>query len=150
MMADLDPRSGLAVFTDGSAYYKNRSGGWAWVAIDLDGNQKTDSGYVSDTTINQMELKAPTEALLWIHKTFGSSDVLIYSDSEYVVLGSNDPSRARRKNLEWWDRLDEAINLHTYVEWNHVKGHADSEYNHLADKLAGKARKKGVQDNDRL
>jgi ribonuclease HI len=144
----LNPEKGVAVFTDGSCNYKDGSGGWAWVAIDSDGTMETDSGYLSDATNNRMELHAPTMALTYLHEEYDSCDVLIYSDSQYVVLGCNDKTRSRKKNPKWWKRLDSAITLHNYVEWNHVKGHSTSFYNGLADKLAGEARKEGLSVSD--
>ena len=115
---------GIVVFTDGSASYKDRSGGWGWIALDNFDTEVTGSGSESDTTVNRMELTA--------------------ADSEYVVLGSRDPGRARRKNIDLWNELDEAIELHEYVEWNHVRGHTDSYYNDVADRLAGEARREGI------
>lgn len=138
---ELNPSQGIAVFTDGSAYTKDRSGGWAWVALDAFEGVHTASGSASDTTISRMELQAATEALVALHEALGPQEVLIYSDSEYVVLGCQDKSRKRLKNVDRWDALDEVINLHTEVTFEHVKGHSDSVYNEMADELAGKARK---------
>lgn len=147
-MRKLDPSEGIALFTDGSANYQDRSGGWGWVAIDHLGNKWGGAGHAGGTTINQMELHAPTDGLSWLHEHYGSCNVLVYSDSEYVVLGCNDRTRSRLKNPKWWKRLDHAIELHEYVEWNHVRGHADNYYNELADDLAGRARKRGIQNAD--
>lgn len=141
---DLNPSRGLAVFTDGSAYVRDRSGGWAWVALDAFEGIHTASGSVTDTTISRMELQAPAEALNAIHNALGPQEVLVYSDSEYVVLGCQNTARKRKKNVDCWDTLDEAINLHTEVVFEHVKGHSDSVYNEMADELAGKARKSVV------
>ena len=141
---DFDPHhGGVIVFTDGSAYHGDRSGGWAWVAIDAHGNEIHDSGHASDTTISQMELEAPKEALRTLWQDYGACMVAIYADSEYVVLGCNDKTRKRLKNQDHWDRLDLAILLHRHVEFTHVKGHSTSKYNDMADRLAGSARKVG-------
>jgi ribonuclease HI len=91
-----------------------------------------------------MELRAPTEALRYLHDKYGALDALVFSDSEYVVLGITDRTRARRKNLDYWARLEEAVALHHYVEFEHVKGHADNRFNIQVDKLAGEARRAGV------
>lgn len=143
-MNDLDLSKGIAVFSDGSANTGDRSGGWAWVALDAFGNMATDSGFVRDTTVNRMELLAPTNALYQVHKVHGPSAVLIYCDSQYVVLGCQDRTRKRNKNKTWWQALDKAIALHNHVEWTHIRGHGNSLYNNLADKLAGEARKAGI------
>lgn len=138
---ELNPSQGIAVFTDGSAYHVDRSGGWGWVAVDIDDRRRFSSGSASDTTISRMELTAPTEALNELADEFGACDLLVYSDSEYVVLGCNDTTRKRKKNADCWEALDEAINRHNVVVFEHVKGHSDSVYNEMADELAGGARR---------
>jgi ribonuclease HI len=143
---DFDPHyGGVVVFTDGSAYHGDRSGGWAYVCVDAHGNEAHDSGHWQDTTISQMELRGPTEALYHLWKEYGACTVAIYADSEYVVLGCNDRTRKRLKNKKHWEQLDFAILLHNHVEFHHVKGHSTSKYNGLADKLAGEARKAGQE-----
>lgn len=141
MKTKLDNHQGIAVFTDGSAYTKDRSGGWGFVIIDVFGNEVEGQGSKSDTTISQMELAAVANALWYIHKECGPSEVLVFSDSEYVVLGMNDKSRARNKNNEYWDDLEAQTAKHEAVEFEHVKGHNQNKYNERADELAGKARK---------
>jgi ribonuclease HI len=51
-----------------------------------------------------------------------------------------DRTRKRNKNVDLWLELDAAIDKHLYVEFRHVKGHSDVEYNEIVDKLAGEAR----------
>lgn len=138
---NLDPSQGIAVFTDGSSYYKDRSGGWAYVALDAFNGLHTAAGGESDVTNNQMELQAVIEALTELYAEFGACDVLVQSDSEYVVLGCQDQTRKRNKNQEYWKWLDKAIEKHQHVEFEHVYGHADNMYNEMADQLAGKARR---------
>lgn len=140
---NLNPELGVAVFTDGSCFHGDRTGGWGWVALDAFEGLHSTSGFVPDTTISRMELAAPTNALFCLAEEFGPLDVLIYSDSEYVVLGAMDRSRKRLKNKRWWGRLDKAIQTHNHVEFTHVRGHSDHLYNEMADQLAGEARRKG-------
>jgi ribonuclease HI len=143
----LDPKRGIALFTDGSASYKDRSGGWAWVAIDCFGGEEIGTGHDSGVTNNQMELMAWIEGLEYLSRTLGPVDVLVYSDSEYVGLGAMDRTRKRNKNKGYWGRLDEAVDAHDYVEFVWVKGHHESHYNHLVDELAGNARRAGLSGN---
>lgn len=138
---NLDASQGVAVFTDGSANHRDRSGGWGWVALDAFEGIHSASGSVPDTTISRMELYAVTNALVTLYEELGAVDVLVYSDSEYVVLGCQNRSRQRHKNKEWWSNLDEAIDLHDLVQFEHVRGHSDHPYNEMADQLAGEARR---------
>lgn len=137
-------KEGLALYTDGSAYYKDRTGGWAFVVVDSHGCTETLSGFHADVTNNQMELHAITMGLTRVFEWYGPLDVLVYADSEYSVLGARDPSRARRKNKDWWTALDKAAARHSFVEFEHVKGHSTNLYNNIADDLAGKARKESA------
>lgn len=139
-MTTLDPEYGLALVTDGSANWKDRTGGWAWIALDAWDGIVKDSGYKSNVTSNQMELYAPTEGLGHLYSEHGPSEVLVYSDSEYLVLGATHPTRARNKNKKYWKALDREIEQHTYVEFIHVKGHNGHLWNEMADEMANKAR----------
>lgn len=144
-MATLDPSEGLALITDGSADYRDRSGGWAWLALDAFEGMMKASGYTGDTTNNCMELMAVIEGLEQLHDAYGPSRVLVFSDSQYVVLGASNPKRARRKNNAIWTRLDQAIQEHEHVEFTHVKGHSGHLFNEMVDDMASTARRKGVQ-----
>lgn len=131
-----------AVFTDGSCWHKDRVGGWAFVAIHEDDDEElVNAGGEADTTISRMELMGPLKALTWLLELAGPCWVLVRSDSEYVVKGITDRSRARMKHHDLWHQLDAVVDAHAEVQFEHVKGHAESYYNDLADKLAGEARK---------
>lgn len=122
----------------------DRSGGWAWIALDATEGIERDSGYYPDTTNNQMELQGPIEGLNALFDKYGACEVLVYSDAQYVVLGAMNPNRARWKNRSFWAALDTARGAHTTVEFIHIKGHNGHTWNELADDMAGKARRKGV------
>lgn len=145
MTDKFDTSEGVALFTDGSAYTRDRSGGWAFVGLDAFGGYFEQSGAAADTTISQMELFAATNGLFYIVERYGACDVLVYSDSEYVVLGMNDKNRARIANVSWWEDLEVAVASHNHVEFQHVRGHQNSKHNNRADKLAGIARRNGVK-----
>ena len=137
----LDPKEGIAVFTDGSSWTGDKIGGWAYVAIDaFDSDPLTRSGAERNTTISRMELCAVCRALHDVFLMLGESDVLVYSDSQYVVLGASDRTRKRKVNQDLWNDLDRWVDRHHSVEFIHVHGHRDSLYNCMADKLAGEAR----------
>lgn len=139
-LSDLNGCEGIALFTDGSAWNVDKSGGWAWIAIDAFDGVAQDSGGVRGTTNNRMEMMAWIEGLKAIHETLGPSIVIVYSDSEYVGLGAIDRRRGRTCNMDLWKLLDAAVDSHVYVEFAHIKGHRGHEWNELVDKLAGEAR----------
>lgn len=139
-LADLDKSEGILLFTDGSAWNKDQSGGWAWVAIDAFDSEAEGSGGTSGTTNNRMEMVAWIEGLSALHQALGPCEVLIISDSEYVGLGAMNRKRNRKCNRDLWKRLDAAVDLHAYVKFEHVRGHSGDFYNERVDKLAGEAR----------
>lgn len=141
----LDPSKGVAIFTDGSAHYKDGSGGWAWVAIDAFDHEEIGSGSASDVTNNQMEMVGWIEGLNFLFESFGPCDVLVYSDSQYVGYGAMDHTRSRKRNKTYWKELDKAMEQHNSVEFVWVKGHHESHYNKLVDELAGNARRQGLE-----
>jgi ribonuclease HI len=149
----LDPSQGIALYTDGSAYLKDKSGGWAYVALDaFDGEQRS-YGAASDATNNTMEMTAVINGLCDLRVEYGPLDVLVISDSEYVIKGATEwlagwERRGWRnsageavKNKALWITLASSIDLHNSVEFQHVKGHAGDHYNEIVDDLAGRARK---------
>jgi ribonuclease HI len=137
----LNPSSGLLVYTDG-AYSNKGAGGWAWVAVDMFDGVKYASGFLPPpTTNNRAEMYAQYAALKDLHETYGPCEMEIVSDSAYVVLGCQQPSRKRLANTDLWALMDEAIKLHRHVQWRHVRGHVGVKWNELADTLAVKARK---------
>jgi ribonuclease HI len=134
------------IFTDGSCWTGDQIGGWAYLAFDVDGNTIKEAAGVRETTISRMELSAAIEGLMGIWTACGPSEILVYSDSQYVVLGATNRNRKRKKNNDLWDELDDLVDTHEYVKFIHVKGHSDSEYNHQVDRMAGDARKR-AQDS---
>lgn len=90
-----------------------------------------------------MEMHAVLHGLGSLWKTYGPSDVLIRSDSQYVVLGASDSGRKRMKNVDYWEMIDAHVALHNCVVFEHVRGHSGDHYNDRVDKLAGTARKRG-------
>lgn len=137
----LDPKDGILVYTDGSATVKdNRAGGWAYVALDSEDGLYEDAGGEVETTISRMELMGPIQALTYLSE-LNVSSILLISDSQYVVRGFMDPSRARNKNNDLWDQLDSIAGLFPYVKFEHTPGHAGNHWNEIVDKAAVAARK---------
>jgi ribonuclease HI len=96
------------------------------------------------TTNNRMELMAAISALESLSR---ASRITVVTDSAYVKNGvtgwihgwkRNGWKTADKKpvkNVELWQRLDEAQARHQ-VDWRWIKGHAGHEENERADALA--------------
>lgn len=142
----LDTSQGVGLYTDGSNWRWDKSGGWAWLAVDAFDGEISSSGFVPGTTNNRMEMMAWIDGLLTLAEEYGPCHVLVYSDSEYVGLGVRDSARMRNANSDYWELLDMSVALHHLVEFHHVKGHSGNVLNERVDKMAKKARLEG-RDN---
>lgn len=102
-------------------------------------------GYETDTTNNQMELRAPIEALKVIKKK--DIPIVMYFDSAYVLNGITswvegwkrngwqNSSKKPVKNKELWVELDNLKNQFTNLHFVKVKGHSDNFGNIQADRI---------------
>lgn len=138
----------LYAYTDGACSGNPGPGGWGVLLQAKDGDavvkERTLSGGEANTTNNRMELLAAIHALETLARP---SSLTIVTDSAYVKNGvtgwihgwkRNGWKTANRKpvkNVELWQRLDEAQNRHE-VAWEWVKGHAGHPENERADELA--------------
>jgi ribonuclease HI len=133
----------VEIFTDGACSGNPGPGGWGAI-LRYGGHEKELSGGEALTTNNRMELMAAISALEALKKP---SHVDLHTDSEYVKNGitawihnwkKNGWRTADRKpvkNVELWQRLDQALERHE-VKWHWVKGHAGHPENERADELA--------------
>ncbi|OJI93226.1 ribonuclease HI [Planktotalea frisia] len=138
----------LIAYTDGACSGNPGPGGWGVLVRAMEGDevlkQRELSGGAELTTNNQMELMAAISALEVLER---ASELTIVTDSTYVKNGvtrwihgwkKNGWKTAAKKpvkNVELWQRLDEAQARHT-VNWEWVKGHAGHPENERADELA--------------
>ena len=138
----------LIAHTDGACSGNPGPGGWGVLMQAKDGGtvvkERTLSGGEPATTNNRMELMAAIMALETLER---ASKITIVTDSAYVKNGvtgwihgwkRNGWRTANKKpvkNVELWQRLDEAAKRHD-VEWRWIKGHAGHEENERADELA--------------
>ncbi len=133
----------VVIYTDGACSGNPGPGGWGAI-LTYDGNEREICGGEPDTTNNRMELMAAISAL----ETLTRPCVIeLHTDSQYLrggVMGWMDNWKKRGwltadkkpvKNIELWQRLDEARHRHD-VSWHWVKGHAGHEMNERADELA--------------
>jgi ribonuclease HI len=96
-----------------------------------------------------MELIGPIEALSYLSHHTKVVEVLILSDSQYIVLGFMDPSRARNANKDLWEALDYAASQFVTVTMEHVKGHQGDHFNEIVDKAAVAARKSIEEEKEK-
>ncbi len=136
-------RRSVTIYTDGACSGNPGPGGWGAVLISGP-HRKELSGGEGVTTNNRMELMAAIAALEALK---GPSTVELHTDSNYVKNGITNwifgwrrngwrtADKKTVKNVELWQRLDDARAKHT-IEWRWVKGHAGDIENERADTLA--------------
>lgn len=138
----------LFAWTDGACSGNPGPGGWGVLLRAMDGTtilrERELQGGAPDTTNNRMELMAAISALEALTR---ASDITLVTDSAYVKNGVTawihgwkrngwrTSAKKPVKNVELWQRLDEAASRHN-VTWQWVKGHAGHPENERADELA--------------
>ncbi len=138
----------LFAYTDGACSGNPGPGGWGALMQAMDGGkvvkERELKGGEANTTNNRMELLAAIHALEALER---DTEITIVTDSNYVKNGitgwifgwkKNGWKNAAKKpvkNVELWQRLDEANARHR-VTWEWVKGHAGHPENERADALA--------------
>ncbi|MCW8853350.1 MAG: ribonuclease HI [Gammaproteobacteria bacterium] len=138
-------RDVVELYTDGACRGNPGPGGWG-VLLCYNGHEKELSGGEHETTNNRMELMAAIQGLEALSKP---CDVILYTDSKYVMQGITEwinnwkakgwKTSARKpvKNVDLWQRLDQARNNHQ-VDWQWVRGHSGHDGNERADELANR------------
>ncbi len=136
----------IIIYTDGACKGNPGKGGWGVVIIDNNISKEL-SGSSNNTTNNIMEMTAAIEALSYFKS---SKDILIFTDSKYVLLGitewvhnwkSNNwvnKKKEQIKNKTLWLELDRLNDFHS-VKWQWVKAHNGDPGNERADYLASQA-----------
>ncbi|MCG6866292.1 MAG: ribonuclease HI [Thiogranum sp.] len=131
------------MFTDGACRGNPGPGGWG-VVLRYGRHEKELYGGEPDTTNNRMELMAAIKGLESLTR---DCKVRVTTDSVYVRSGITEwlPNWKKRgwktaagkpvKNLDLWQRLDQAAQAHD-VSWHWVKGHSGHPENERADALA--------------
>ena len=133
----------VVVYTDGACAGNPGPGGWGAILISGEHRKELHGGEAASTN-NRMELTAAIAALEALKRP---SRVDLHTDSEYVrngittwihgwkKRGWKTADRKPVKNVELWQRLDEARNRHD-VTWHWVRGHTGDVENERADELA--------------
>ncbi|MDX5628691.1 MULTISPECIES: ribonuclease HI [unclassified Brenneria] len=136
----------VEIFTDGSCLGNPGPGGYGALLRYKQHEKVLSAGYRL-TTNNRMELMAAIAAL---ESLTTPCNVVLSTDSQYVRQGitswiHNWKKRGWKttdkkpvKNVDLWQRLDQAIQRHT-LRWEWVKGHAGHPENERCDELARSA-----------
>ncbi|KJY95294.1 ribonuclease HI [Pseudoalteromonas ruthenica] len=136
----------VEIYTDGSCLGNPGPGGYG-VLMRYGKHEKTLSQGYQTTTNNRMELLA---AIVALESLTRPCDIVLTTDSQYVKQGieswlANWKKRGWRtaskqpvKNVDLWQRLDEACQRHT-IDWRWVKGHSGHKENDIVDELARSA-----------
>lgn len=145
----------MDVFTDGACSGNPGPGGWA--AILRSGrHEKALAGGERATTNNRMELTAVIRALEALKS---SSDVVVHTDSKYVMEGATrwmprwilngwrTADKKPVKNDDLWRALAEAAKRHK-LSWKWVAGHSGHADNERADALARAAISEQREERD--
>jgi len=140
----------VAIYTDGSARGNpDGPGGYGTVVACVDSkgitHEKELSGGFKKTTNNRMELMA---AIIGLEALTKPCEVVIYSDSQYVVKAFNEHwlegwvkkgwkrgKNEQVKNVDLWKRLMKAMEPHK-VNYEWVRGHNGHPMNERCDVLA--------------
>ncbi len=133
----------ITIYTDGAAKGNPGPGGYG-VVLKFQGHRKELSQGYKLTTNNRMELLAVITGLEAIKKD--GWDVLIYSDSKYVVDAVEKgwiwqwekKGFKKKKNIDLWKRFIPLFKKHK-VKFKWLKGHAGNPENERCDYLAVKS-----------
>lgn len=135
----------LEIYTDGACKGNPGIGGWGCL-IKYGNKRKEFYGFELNTTNNKMELTAVIKALSSIKQ---STEIVVYSDSRYVIDGITKWVKGWKKNgwqtksgdvknIELWIELDRLNSLHK-IRYEWVRGHSGNPDNEYVDKLANRA-----------
>lgn len=134
------------IYCDGACSNNPGPGGWAYI-VKYNGQSFEMSGYVPETTNNQMELTAMLNGINFAIANFGrDKELVVTSDSNYALNG------ARQWMISWaangWKRPGgEIANLQLWkevyktvqglnIKYNWIKGHSGHPENEKCDKMA--------------
>ncbi len=132
------------LYTDGACSGNPGPGGWAYIIVEDDGNEKIGSGRELQSTNQRMELVSVIKGL---ESCKDYQKVSLYSDSQYVIKGLNEWLISWKKNnwrtankkpvanQDLWVQLDSLISK-IKIESFWVKGHNGDYYNEKCDKIA--------------
>ena len=136
-------KNNVVIYTDGACKGNPGEGGWGAI-LEFTNETNKIYGYQESTTNNRMEIVAAIEAIKLVKE---ESDIIIYTDSKYLMNGINTwihswkknnwktSGNKNVKNVDLWKAIDELNSKHS-IKWNWVKGHSGNPGNEMADDLA--------------
>lgn len=136
----------MKIYTDGAASNNqsvHRQGGWAYVL--LTDPARAGHGFAAGATNNQMELMAVGMAVKAASSQGYRGEVLVHTDSEYVIGAFSGNKVKANADLIFGIRA-EADRLGIVMRFQHVRGHAGDPLNELCDRLAREAVKRQPPD----
>lgn len=141
------------LYCDGSCLGAPGPGGWAYRIWKGQRVLREDCGTEQNTTSNRMELRAAIEGL----NSFPvASDILVLSDSKYLISGMAELLRAwiarnwrssngpAVQNQALWQELIRASSRHQ-LAWNWIRGHSGVTEQEHVDRLAGAAAERAAR-----
>jgi ribonuclease HI len=136
----------ITIFTDGSSRGNPGPGGWGAI-VRTNEEVKELGGREDHTTNNRMELSAAINALVYVDENDIDGDIILQTDSKYVINGitswvrgwqANGWKTAAKKDVEnrdLWEALAFA-SKGLSIEWRYVQGHAGHPGNERCDEIA--------------
>jgi len=124
----------IHIWTDGGG--RNPGvGGWAAFLTD-NRRGKIFGRFEGKTTNNRSETRA---VILGLTKLRRPSEVLIHTDSMYVIRGINKLKNGDmlKTNQDLWFLLESRLSEHLEVNAVHTNGHSHDKMNNIVDKVAG-------------
>ena len=149
----------IKVYTDGSCKKSAGIGfgGWSYIIVIDDVIHRYESGGEAHSTNQRMELMAAINALKFLDTMRLKQEVVLYSDSAYLINCANDQwykdwqkngwlnSRGKEvSNEDLWRILIPYFN-HPKIFFRHILGHNGNIFNERCDKLAQTAAEKERQ-----
>ncbi|CAJ0992523.1 ribonuclease HI [Pantoea sp. Nvir] len=139
-------RKQVEIFTDGSCLGNPGPGGYGAI-LRYEKYEKSFSAGYRFTTNNRMELMA---AIVVLETLKEPCHIVLSTDSQYMHQGISSwihnwkkrgwrtIERKNVKNVDLWQRLDNALTVHG-IQWEWVKGHSGHSENERCDELARSA-----------
>ncbi|AAZ40863.1 ribonuclease H [Candidatus Blochmanniella pennsylvanica str. BPEN] len=145
----------IEIFTDGSCLGNPGPGGCAAILRYKQHKKEFSIGYRL-TTNNRMELMA---AIIALESLKNPCQIILNTDSQYLLHGITQwihiwkkhhwktSEEKLVKNIDLWQRLDVAIQIHSIIHWNWLKSHTGHPDNERCDQLARLAAKCPINED---